>query len=132
MFTRSPSRPVSVVTGGAGFLGSHLTDRLLSEGHRVIGIDNFITGNVANIEHLAGNEDYRVLKNLAWPSFIDPVARAHWIYNGTTFWSFDNPAIITEKMNYTKVQGLGGAFFWELSGDDAQGTLAKTMSAGLE
>ena len=35
-------------------------------------------------------------------------------------------------MNYTKVQGLGGAFFWELSGDDAQGTLAKTMSAGLE
>jgi dTDP-glucose 4,6-dehydratase len=63
MFTRSPSRPVSVVTGGAGFLGSHLTDRLLSEGHRVIGIDNFITGNVANIEHLAGNEDYRFIKH---------------------------------------------------------------------
>jgi dTDP-glucose 4,6-dehydratase len=54
---------VSVVTGGAGFLGSHLTDRLLSEGHRVIGIDNFITGNVANIEHLAGNEDYRFIKH---------------------------------------------------------------------
>ena len=63
MFTRSPSRPVSVVTGGAGFLGSHLTDRLLSEGHRVIGIDNFITGNVANIEHLAGNQDYRFIKH---------------------------------------------------------------------
>jgi dTDP-glucose 4,6-dehydratase len=63
MFTRSPSRPVSVVTGGAGFLGSHLTDRLLSEGHRVIGIDNFITGNVANIEHLAGKEDYRFIKH---------------------------------------------------------------------
>src|ERR1700733_1662393 len=63
MFKRSPSQPISVVTGGAGFLGSHLTDRLLSEGHRVIGIDNFITGNVANIEHLAGNERYKFIKH---------------------------------------------------------------------
>jgi dTDP-glucose 4,6-dehydratase len=62
MFSRSASSPISVVTGGAGFLGSHLTDRLLAEGHRVIGIDNFITGNVANIEHLAGNERYRFIK----------------------------------------------------------------------
>ena len=63
MFTRSSSQPISVVTGGAGFLGSHLTDRLLAEGHRVIAIDNFITGNVANIEHLAGNERYRFIKH---------------------------------------------------------------------
>ena len=60
---RSPSRPTTVVTGGAGFLGSHLTDRLLAEGHRVIGIDNFITGNSANIEHLAGNEHYKFIKH---------------------------------------------------------------------
>ena len=59
----SSTRPTSVVTGGAGFLGSHLTDRLLLEGHRVIGIDNFLTGNVANIEHLAGNEDYKFIKH---------------------------------------------------------------------
>lgn len=52
----------SVVTGGAGFLGSHLTDRLLAEGHRVIGIDNFITGSPANIEHLAGNSNYRFIQ----------------------------------------------------------------------
>ncbi len=62
MFTRSASQPISVVTGGAGFLGSHLSDRLLKEGHRVIGLDNFITGNGANIEHLAGNEDYKFIK----------------------------------------------------------------------
>jgi dTDP-glucose 4,6-dehydratase len=62
MFSRSPARPISVVTGGAGFLGSHLSDRLLAEGHRVIGMDNFITGNPANIEHLAGNENYRFIK----------------------------------------------------------------------
>jgi len=55
------SQPISVITGGAGFLGSHLTDRLLAEGHRVIAIDSLITGNVANIEHLAGNKSYKFI-----------------------------------------------------------------------
>jgi dTDP-glucose 4,6-dehydratase len=59
----APAKPVSVVTGGAGFLGSHLTDRLLAEGHRVIAIDNLVTGNVANIGHLAGNENYRFVRH---------------------------------------------------------------------
>jgi dTDP-glucose 4,6-dehydratase len=57
------NKPVSVVTGGAGFLGSHLTDRLLAEGHRVIAIDNLITGNTANIGHLAGNNDFHFIKH---------------------------------------------------------------------
>src|SRR5438128_2828048 len=57
------SKPVSVVTGGAGFLGSHLIDRLLAEGHRVIAIDNLITGNPANIGHLAGNENFHFIKH---------------------------------------------------------------------
>ena len=54
--------PTSLVTGAAGFLGSHLTDRLLAEGHRVIGIDNFLTGSAANIEHLAGNDRFKFFK----------------------------------------------------------------------
>ncbi len=54
---------VSVVTGGAGFLGSHLCDHLLAEGHQVICLDNLITGNIANIEHLAGNENFRFIKH---------------------------------------------------------------------
>lgn len=49
------------MTGGSGFLGSHLTDRLLAEGYKVIGIDNFITGNRANIGHLTGNPDYKFI-----------------------------------------------------------------------
>jgi len=57
------SKRTAVVTGGAGFLGSHLTDRLLSEGFRVIAIDNFITGSTANIEHLAGRDDYKFIKH---------------------------------------------------------------------
>jgi len=59
--SRSP-QPTSVITGAAGFLGSHLTDLLLSKGHRVVGIDNLVTGSVANIEHLAGNQNFRFIQ----------------------------------------------------------------------
>ncbi len=53
----------SVVTGGAGFLGSHLNDRLLAEGHSVICIDNLITGDTANIAHLFGNPKFRFFQH---------------------------------------------------------------------
>ncbi|MDX1644503.1 MAG: UDP-glucuronic acid decarboxylase family protein [Thermoanaerobaculia bacterium] len=53
----------SVVTGGAGFLGSHLCERLLGEGHRVVAIDNLITGNRANIAHLEGDERFRFIRH---------------------------------------------------------------------
>lgn len=52
----------SVVTGAAGFLGSHLTDLLLARGHKVIGIDNFVTGTVDNISHLAGNPNFKFIQ----------------------------------------------------------------------
>ena len=52
----------AVVTGGAGFLGSHLCDKLLSEGFKVICLDNLITGNLENISHLSGNENFLFLK----------------------------------------------------------------------
>jgi dTDP-glucose 4,6-dehydratase len=50
-----------LVTGGAGFLGSHLCDRLLTEGHDVIAMDNLITGNTDNIAHLAGNRRFHFI-----------------------------------------------------------------------
>jgi len=55
-------KPTSVVTGAAGFLGSHLTDLLLTRGHKVIGIDNFVTGTEDNINHLAGNPHFRFIQ----------------------------------------------------------------------
>ena len=51
-----------VLTGAAGFLGSHLTDRLIYEGHQVIGLDNFITGDEANIAHLFNNPAFQLIR----------------------------------------------------------------------
>lgn len=52
-----------LITGAAGFLGSHLCDRLLADGHQVIGMDNFITGSQENITHLAGNDNFSFYKH---------------------------------------------------------------------
>lgn len=54
---------VAVVTGGAGFLGSHLCDRLVAEGCKVIAIDNLITGDTRNISHLFGNPNFRFINH---------------------------------------------------------------------
>jgi dTDP-glucose 4,6-dehydratase len=63
MFQSKSPKKTAVVTGGAGFLGSHLCDRLISEGFRVIAIDNFITGGSDNVEHLAGSSDFRFIRH---------------------------------------------------------------------
>ena len=56
-------KSTAVVTGGAGFLGSHLCDKLLSEGFKVICVDNLITGNTNNIAHLIYNDDFKFVKH---------------------------------------------------------------------
>jgi dTDP-glucose 4,6-dehydratase len=52
-----------LITGAAGFLGSHLADRFLRDGHHVVGLDNFITGNPDNFAHLAGDERYEFVRH---------------------------------------------------------------------
>ncbi len=71
-------KKVAVITGGAGFLGSHLSDRFLAEGCRVICVDNLITGNLNNIKHLSKNKDFSfkkhdVSKKISIPGAVDYV-----------------------------------------------------------
>ncbi|HET7467387.1 MAG TPA: UDP-glucuronic acid decarboxylase family protein [Candidatus Dormibacteraeota bacterium] len=54
------SKPRAVVSGGAGFIGSHLCEALLARGMRVLSLDNFITGSPANLKHLEGNSDFEL------------------------------------------------------------------------
>jgi UDP-glucuronate decarboxylase len=67
-----------LVTGGAGFLGSHLCERLLGDGHYVICADNFFTGRKGNVEHLIGNPHFELIRHdVTFPLFIEVDA----IYN---------------------------------------------------
>ncbi|CAK0759250.1 UDP-glucuronate decarboxylase [Gammaproteobacteria bacterium] len=68
----SIDRKKLLVTGGAGFLGSHLCDRLLTEGNEVICVDNFFTGSKMNIEHLFGNTRFELLRHdITFPLYIE-------------------------------------------------------------
>jgi dTDP-glucose 4,6-dehydratase len=61
-----------LITGGAGFIGSHLCDRLLADGHSVIAMDNLITGSTRNLQHLAGRDDFTFIKhNVSNYIFLD-------------------------------------------------------------
>ena len=66
-----PRVPTSVVTGGAGFLGSHLCDYLLAQGHRVICVDNLETGSLENIAHISGGEFAFLNHNVVEPIQVD-------------------------------------------------------------
>jgi chitinase len=81
-----------------------------------------------------GAESYRNLQTLnGFRFYRDPEMQAHWIYNPTTgvFWSFDDPRSLSVKMNYVKQHALRGAMFWELTGDDENGSLVKAIYRGL-
>jgi len=61
-----------LITGGAGFLGSHLCDRLLKEGHDVLCVDNFFTGSKTNIAHLMGNPYFEVMRHdVTFPLYVE-------------------------------------------------------------
>ncbi|MCL7427399.1 glycoside hydrolase family 18 chitinase [Streptomyces sp. YS415] len=78
----------------------------------------------------AGIEDYKVLKN-SCPA-TGTVGGTAYAHCGTNWWSYDTPATIGTKMAWAKSQGLGGAFFWEFSGDTGNGELVSAINNGLK
>jgi chitinase len=82
----------------------------------------------------AGVDDYKVVKQLLASGFTrhqDTAAGAAWLFDGTTFWTFDDPAIMAAKAQYVSRNHLGGIMFWELSGDTPNGELIAAIAGGL-
>jgi chitinase len=82
----------------------------------------------------AGADDYEVAKQLLAGGFVryeDAAAGAAWLFDGTTFWTFDDPAVMAAKAQYATQHRLGGIMFWELSGDTPTGELIDALSDNL-
>ncbi|MFF4635053.1 glycosyl hydrolase family 18 protein [Streptomyces olivaceus] len=78
----------------------------------------------------AGIEDYKVLKNSC--PVTGTVAGTAYAHCGNQWWSYDTPSTIASKLTWAKNQGLGGAFFWEFSGDTSNGELVSAINSGLK
>jgi chitinase len=88
-------------------------------------------GPASDPEFGAGTASYRTLVGFGGQPFRDPVTRGFWKYDGTTFWAYDDPAVLLDKAGYVRARGLGGLYLWELSLDDEQATLVRTIDQGL-
>ena len=93
-----------LVTGGAGFLGSHLCDRLLESGHDVIALDNFFTGSKQNVAHLMGRSDFELIRHdvvnpiLDMRTFREEIDR---------YWQDPNAVSLCWLSQFLMVMGLG-------------------------
>ena len=80
----------------------------------------------------AGVNDYKVVKALTgFTRYWDRRAGAAWLYDGSTFWTYDDPLVMELKAQYVRKHKLGGLMFWELSGDTPDGELIDAIAGGL-
>lgn len=105
---------VSLVTGGGGFLGSHLCDRLIGEGHSVVAVDNFITGNMQNIEHLKSNPKFRFIQQdvteyLSFPGDVDYIFHFASPASPIDYLEFPIPTLKVGALGTHKALGLAHA-----------------------
>ncbi|MDG1753697.1 MAG: GDP-mannose 4,6-dehydratase [Rhodothermales bacterium] len=100
-----PSRPHTLIAGGAGFIGSHLCERFLEDGHRVTCVDNLLTGRLENVDHLLDRTDFTFLHQdisaqldvgtdfdymlvpMAWSSLIPTTSETGLFGSILSFWS---------------------------------------------
>jgi len=99
-----------LVTGGAGFLGSHLCERLLSDGYHVVALDNFFTGSRDNLSHLAQRPDFELIEHdISFPFFIEVDAIYHLACPASPIHYQSNP------IQTTKTSFLGTLYMLELA-----------------
>ncbi|MFE3626995.1 glycoside hydrolase family 18 chitinase [Streptomyces goshikiensis] len=119
---------------GKGIAGSKLNLGIGFYGRGWTGVTQAAPGGTATGPapgtYEQGIEDYKVLKT-SCPS-TGTIAGTAYAKCGSNWWSYDTPATVAAKMTWTKQQGLRGAFFWEFSGDTANGELAGAINAGLQ
>ncbi|MER8094715.1 glycoside hydrolase family 18 chitinase [Streptomyces goshikiensis] len=119
---------------GKGIAGSKLNLGIGFYGRGWTGVTQAAPGGTATGPapgtYEQGIEDYKVLKT-SCPS-TGTIAGTAYAKCGSNWWSYDTPATVAAKMTWTKQQGLRGAFFWEFSGDTANGELAGAIHAGLQ
>ncbi|GAT66783.1 glycosyl hydrolase [Planomonospora sphaerica] len=75
----------------------------------------------------AGTDDYKELVNKPGRRYRDLRTGAMWLYDGNEFWSYDDPAVVTQKALYVRLKGLGGSMMWSLDQDDAKGSLTSAL-----
>ena len=90
-----------LISGAAGFLGSHLSDLLLAQGHQVVGVDNFITGRAENIEHLGGRADFELIEaDVSSPlELAGPVDRVYHLASPASPMGYVKHQVATLKVN---------------------------------
>lgn len=100
-----------LITGGAGFIGSHLSDYLIEKGHQIVAIDNLITGNIKNVEHLFGNVNFKFIKHdvtnyIHVPGKVDAVMHFASPASPIDYLKFPIPTLKVGALGTHKVLGL--------------------------
>ena len=90
-----------LISGAAGFLGSHLTDLLLEQGHEIVGVDNFITGRRENIAHLQGHARYKLIEHdvIIPPTIDGPIDRIYHMASPASPVGYVKHQVATLKVN---------------------------------
>ena len=80
---------------------------------------------------IVSNYELNFLLFFTFTKYFNSIAQSTYLYNGSTLWTYDDPASMTNKMNYINSKNLSGAMFWELSGDTPDGELIGAIADGL-